>query len=172
MFVTTRLFHVTLVNLIKLVFGKLQTIRSFSKCRYYSIMNVIVIFTLYLVDQKISLIFLPFVLISSISSVHLFGFFCYSGADVELMFHVANPFSFRLQHDLLRPVWINRCARHSCTHLCLPVPLRSYPNYSEPFRCTCPDGWETDPRDSTHCRQINWNNESRMGNWTGLLSPG
>ncbi|KAA0194886.1 hypothetical protein FBUS_02321 [Fasciolopsis buskii] len=94
-----------------------------------------------------------------------------NGADVELMFHVANPFSFRLQHDLLRPVWINRCARHSCTHLCLPVPLRSYPNYSEPFRCTCPDGWETDPRDSTHCRQINWNNESRMGNWTGLLSP-
>ncbi|THD27838.1 hypothetical protein D915_001224 [Fasciola hepatica] len=93
-----------------------------------------------------------------------------TGADVELMFHVTDPVSFRLQHDLLRPVWINRCARSSCTHLCLPIPLRSYPNYSEPFRCDCPDGWETHPLDPTQCRKIMRTNDS-TDSWSDLLIP-
>ncbi|VDP76174.1 unnamed protein product [Echinostoma caproni] len=77
-----------------------------------------------------------------------------TGADPESMFSIPDPLSFRLQHDLLRPVWVNRCTRHRCQQLCLPVPLRSYPNYSDPFRCACAEGWQVDPSDPTRCRII------------------
>ncbi|CAL8084824.1 unnamed protein product [Calicophoron daubneyi] len=75
----------------------------------------------------------------------------FTGSRIQLLFNVHSPLSFRIRHGLLRPVWVNRCDRHSCEQLCLPIPLRFYPNYSLPYRCECADGWVVDIQNQTHC---------------------
>ncbi|TGZ75011.1 hypothetical protein CRM22_000639 [Opisthorchis felineus] len=88
-----------------------------------------------------------------------------TGAGIQALFNIARPSAFRIEHELLRAPLVNRCLGNTCQQLCLPVPLRSYPNYSAPYQCACDDQWSLKPGSSDTCvSQANHTRTSRQGN--------
>ncbi|CAI2737853.1 unnamed protein product, partial [Dicrocoelium dendriticum] len=87
----------------------------------------------------------------------------FNGRYVEPMFNISSPHIFRLQHDLLRPPFTDRCPGYMCEQLCIPVPLRSYPAYTLPYECACADGWEVNRTDAHRC--VGNNTEESFTSW-------
>ncbi|KAF6768215.1 hypothetical protein AHF37_05575, partial [Paragonimus kellicotti] len=82
-------------------------------------------------------------------------------SNVQNLFHLDNPLSFRIQHDLLRPTWVNRCAQNVCEQLCLPVPFRLTHNYSAPYACACADDWVAVEHKPNRCIRLSNNTQEK-----------
>ncbi|KAF8560775.1 hypothetical protein P879_04327, partial [Paragonimus westermani] len=85
----------------------------------------------------------------------------FTGSNVQNLFHLDNPLSFRIQHDLLRPNWVDRCAQNVCEHLCLPVPFRLTHNYSAPYACACADDWVAVEHKPNRCIRLSNNTQEK-----------
>ncbi|CAK8676017.1 unnamed protein product [Clavelina lepadiformis] len=62
------------------------------------------------------------------------------------------PMDLQVDHPSAQPNFTEHCRHHTCQFLCLPIPETSIT--SARYACACPNGYVTDPVESSKCKEV------------------